>query len=183
VFVQAASEQNFGKKLGTYLRRSVFYVYGMGEDVANSVGMLEQTKKFWTNALQSMNGSIGGLGTDLNVQNAVPVIEHAYAINLRRDGQDLDGRMSLLVDADGNLVDSWLQVTRLSIVGLTGTLRCEGGMESPNCRLTAKTTAGLVTQSAEEDVGLSASEGGGMNGQIGVKSALMYPITATRAEN
>lgn len=183
VFTQAGSDQNFGKKLGTYLRRSVFYAYGMAEDVSNSASVLELTRKFWTNALQSMNGSIGGLGTDLNVQNAVPLSEHAYMVDLKRDGQDLDGRMSLLVDADGNLVDSWLQITRLSIAGLTGILRCEGATESQTCHLTAKTTAGLVTQSAEEDLSLSGSEASGMSGQIGVKGALMYSLTAIRSEN
>jgi hypothetical protein len=183
VFKQGDIDENYGKKLGTYLRRSVFYAYGMAEDVTNSASVLEQTKKFWNNALRSMNASVGGLGTDLNMPNAVPVFARSFVLDLKRDTQDLDGRLSVLTDADGNLVDSWLQIIRLSISGLSGTFKCQGTTEDQTCRLSAKTTSGIVTQSAEEDVLLSGSERSGLTGQIGVKGALMYALQANKAEN
>jgi hypothetical protein len=183
VFKSTDIQENFGKKLGTYLRRSVFYAYGMAEDVTNSANVLEQTRKFWNNALRSMNASVGGLGTDLNMPNAVPVLARSFVVDLKRDAQDLDGRLSLLTDADGNLVDSWLQVIRLSISGLSGTFKCQGPPEDQTCRLSAKTTSGIVTQSAEEDILLSGSERTGLTGQIGVKGALMYGLQANKAEN
>ena len=183
VFRATDSIENYGKRLGTYLRRSVFYTYGMAEDVTNSAGKLEQTKRFWTEALRSMNASVGGLGTDLNMQNTVPVSGQTFIVDLAREGQSLEGRLSLLVDAEGNLVDSWLQIVRLSIAGLAGTFRCQGPTDDQTCRLVAKTTLGIVTQSSEEDVTLAGTERTGLVGQIGVKGALTYSIKASKAEN
>ncbi len=183
VFKQSGVLDNYGKKLGTYLRRSVFYSYGMGEDVSNAASVLEQTRKFWSNAFRSMNASVGGLGTDLNMPNAVPVLGRSFVVVLKRDGQDLDGRLSILADADGNLVDSWLQISRLTIAGLAGTFKCQGTVDDQSCRLVAKTTSGIVTQTAEEDMSLAGSERAGFAGQIGVKGALTYPIQASKAEN
>jgi hypothetical protein len=183
IFRSGNGEENYGKKLGTYLRRSVFYAYGMAEDVSNSANILEQTRKFWSNALRSMNASVGGLGSDLNMQNTVPVFGRAFDVELKRDGQDLEGRLSLLVDADGNLLDSWLQIVRLSIAGLSGTFKCQGPAEDQTCRLSAKTLSGLVTQTTEEDVVLAGSERTGLAGQIGVKGALTYVLKATKADN
>ncbi len=183
VFKQTGALDNYGKKLGTYLRRSVFYAYGMGEDVSNAASVLEQTKKFWSNALRTMNASVGGLGTDLNMPNAVPVLGRSLVTVLKRDGQDLDGRLSILVDADGNLIDAWLQISRLSIAGLAGTFKCQGAVDDQTCRLVAKTTSGIVTQADEEDVSLAGSERAGFSGQIGVKGALSYALQASKTEN
>ena len=92
--------ENYGRKLGTYLRRSVFYAYGLGEDVRDDPGELGDARAFWTQALRSMNASVGGLGADLNMANAVPVTASAYNVILSHDGQELDGRLALMADAD-----------------------------------------------------------------------------------
>jgi hypothetical protein len=155
----------------------------MTEDVANGASFLEPTKKFWSDALRTMNGSVGGLGTDLNMQNVIPVAWHSFDLNLKINGQDLEGRLSVLVDADGELVDSWLQVVRLSIAGLNGTYKCQGQPDDQTCRLVAKTLGGIVTQSAEEDLNLDGSERTGFNGQVGVKGALTYPLKGGYSQN
>lgn len=175
-----ANPENYGKKLGTYLRRSVFYAYGLGEDVANAPAVLGDARAFWTQALRSMNASVGGLGADLNMANAVPVAASAYAVTLTHDGQELDGRLALMTDADGNLVDSWIGISRLSIAGLSGTLHCaeEGG-----CRLNASTNGGVATNSPTELLTLSGPGAGPLAGKLGVKGALTYPVRATKAEN
>jgi hypothetical protein len=183
VFKPGGPVENYGKKLGTYLRRSVFYVYGMAEDVSNAPAVLEEARRFWAVALSSMNATVGGLGTDLNMQNAVPVLAKSFVIDLARDGQTLDGRLSILADADGNLVDSWVQVMRLSISTLSGTFRCQGSPQDPTCKLTAKTGSGVVTQTAQEEVLLTGSIRSGLTGDIGVKGALTYGLKATAAED
>ena len=174
------TRENYGKKLGTYLRRSVFYAYGLAEDVADGHGVPEATPAFWVAALHSMNASVGGIGADLNMPNVVPVAASAYTVTLIRDGQELDGRLSLLVDADGALVDSWLGISRLSVAALSGFYRCA---EEGTCQLRATTNSGVATNSPVETLGLSGNERSGLNGQLGVKGALMYPVHATRAEN
>lgn len=175
-----ANPENYGKKLGTYLRRSVFYAYGLAEDVADGHGVPEATRRFWVAALHSMNASVGGMGADLNMPNVVPIAAYAYTVTLIRDGQELDGRLSLLVDADGALVDSWLGISRLSVAALSGIYRCT---EEGTCQLRATTNSGLATNSPVETLSLSGNERSGLNGQLGVKGALMYPVHATRAEN
>jgi hypothetical protein len=176
----AAPPENFGKRLGTYLRRSVFYLYGLGEDVTNAPGAVEATRRFWAAALHSMNANVAGMGADLNMPNVIPVSTTAYALTLRRDGEELDGRLSMMVDADGTLVDSWIGVSRLSISGLAGTYRC--APEDGACRLDATTNTGLATSSTSETLAMTGTERTGLTGQLGVKGALVYPIKATRIE-
>lgn len=175
-----AQPANYGKTLGTYLRRSVFYAYGLGEDVAGAPGALGSARTFWTQALRSMNASVGGLGADLNMANAVPVAASAYAVTLTHDGQELDGRLALMTDADGNLVDSWIGVSRLSIAALSGSLHCS---PEAGCRLNAATNAGVATNSPSEMLTLAGPEAGPWTGRLGVKGALTYPVRATKAEN
>ncbi len=172
--------ENYGRKLGTYLRRSVFYAYGLGEDVGHDPGVLGEARTFWTQALRSMNASVGGLGADLNMANAVPVAAYAYAVTLSHDGQELDGRLALMTDADGALVDSWIGISRLSIAGLSGTFHCE---EEGGCRLNATTNSGVATSSPTEILTLSGPQAGPLMGRLGVKGALTYPVKAVKAEN
>ena len=172
--------ENYGRKLGTYLRRSVFYAYGLGEDVGNDPGVLGDARNFWSQALRSMNASVGGLGADLNMANAVPVATSAYAVTLTHDGQELDGRLALMADADGALVDSWIGISRLSIAGLSGTFHCA---EDGGCRLNATTNSGVATSSPTEVLTLSGPEAGPLSGRLGVKGALTFPVKAVKAED
>ncbi len=172
--------ENYGRKLGTYLRRSVFYAYGVGEDVGNDPGALGDARTFWTQALRSMNASVGGLGADLNMANAVPVNASAYTVTLAHDGQELDGRLALMADADGTLVDSWIGISRLSIAGLSGSFHCD---EDGACRLNAATNGGVATSSPTEVLTLAGPQAGPLSGRLGVKGALTYPVRATKAEN
>ena len=183
VFKATTEYENYGKKLGTYLRRSVFYAYGLGEDIGGAATITDQARRFWLSALNSMNASVGGLGSDLNMQNAVPVSSRAFVLDLQNNGQALEGRLSILADADGNLLDSWIQVLRLSTTSITGTFKCQGTSDDPVCKLNAKTTSGVVTQNAQEDVTLEGPARSGLSGQIGVKGALTYSIKAVAAED
>jgi hypothetical protein len=169
-----------GKKLGTYLRHSVFYAYGMGEHVTSGGSLQDNERAFWTSALRSMSATVGGLGSELNVANATPVAAHNYNVELSYDGQTLDGRLALLVDRDGTLVDSWISISRLSSAALSGTFRCHGVVGAETCRLDAETTSGLVTTSPSESVVLSGSEKQGLTGSLGVKgSTADFSIKAT----
>ena len=114
----------FGQKLGSYLRHGVFYAYGVGEDVRGDPAFPEQARAFWTPALRSMAATVMGLGADLNVPNTLPLRAYSWPVTLSFDDQTLDGRLSLLVGEDGNLVDSSLGISRLGSAAISGTFKC-----------------------------------------------------------
>jgi hypothetical protein len=173
--------ENYGKKLGSYLRRSVFYAFGVGETV-KAATIAEDTRQFWSSAFASMNASVAGLGADLNVPNVVPVRAYAFAVNLVRDGQEFDGRLAMLVDAEGTLTDSWLGISRLSIAQVSGTFRCQGDPKDGACRLEGTTNSGIATLTASEAITLAGNQRSGLSGQLGVKGA-MFPLSAKTAQN
>ncbi len=158
---------SLGQKLGTWLRRSVFYAYGVGADIDGDPGFGEQARAFWTQALHGMAATLGGMGADLNVPNLLPVSSYDVPVSLVMDNQSLDGRLSLLADQDGALVDSWLGISRLGSTGLDGSFRCEPG---GTCRLDATTTSGLATNATSEQVILHGPAQGPLNGELGVRA-------------
>jgi hypothetical protein len=150
VFQPAPPEpQAYGQKLGSYLRHGAFYAYGLGEDVRGDPAFPEQSRVFWNAALRSMAATVMGLGADLNVPNTVPVRAYAWPVTMAFDNQDLDGRLSLLVGEDGNLVDSVLGISRLGSAAITGTFSCAPGADAA-CRLQAETAAGIATNAPRE---------------------------------
>lgn len=170
---EGANWVNYSEKLGTHLRRSVFYIYGVGLDVVNGPSSLESAKRFWTNALRSMSATVGGFGADLNVPNGIPVSAWSFDSTLMLGDQELTGKLSVLTDLDGNTVDSWIGFNRLSIAGLVGTFHCDTG----SCKLDATTTSGLATDSPSEDVVLRGPPGR-LTGTLGVKGAKNFSLTA-----
>ena len=170
---------NFGRKLGTYLRSSVFYAFGMDADVSGGQDVREATRTLWTHALGTMSATIGGIGPDLTVPNALPAAEHEYVIDLKEGDQPLSGRLSLLADVDGNLVDSWIGIERLGTAALTGTARCETGGNG-TCTINANTSRGILSDSPTEALTLRGAAGKPLAGLIGVRgSSVMFPLTAT----
>lgn len=170
---------DLGARLGTYLRRSVFYIYGLGKDVHGDTTYQDGIKRFWMTGLQSMAANIGGIGTDLNMPNSLPVKAYDYDVTVNEDGNELHGRLSLLVDSDNGLVDSWLGITRLRTAAINGTMRCPS---AETCTLDATTSGGIVTTSASETLSLKSNGGSGLAGTIGVPgSAVNLKVTATQA--
>jgi hypothetical protein len=172
--VAANESADYAKKLGTHLRKSVFYVFGAVTDIVDGPSNLETAKLFWTSALRSMSAVVGGFGSDLNVTNGIPVSAWVFDTSLRESDQELEGKLSLMVDADGSLVDSWIGFSRLDITGLTGTF----SFVKSDCKLNAETTTSLVTNSPSESLVLSGSLDR-LSGQLGVKyGKLSFPVTA-----
>jgi hypothetical protein len=176
---QSQEPLNVGKKLGTYLRSSVFYAFGVDGDIAGGQDVREATRILWTNALGSMSATIGGMGADLTVPNTLPVMARDFTIDLKEKDQPLSGRLSILADSDGGLVDSWIGITRLSSAALTGTMRCEDG-GSGVCTINATTSHGILSDSASEVLTLRGTSSKPLTGLIGVKgSDVMFALTAT----
>ena len=169
VFQSAAEPVDFGRKLGFYLRRSVFYGFGLGADVVGSPGFSERARAFWTAALRSMAATVGDLNSDLNVANILPLHSATFPITLAFDSQQLDGRLSLLTDDDGNLVDSWLGISRLSSTLLTGSFVCIGDTGSGGCKLDAQTNSSLTTTNPSEQLQMSGSNESQLRGKLGLK--------------
>ncbi len=171
-----AAPSGLGQRLGTYLRGGVFYAFGVGSDISDDPGLPETARGFWRAAFGSLAAALAGMGADLNVPNILPVLARRYPVTLSLDGQTLDGRMALLADQDGTLVDSWLGISRLGIAMLDGSLRCTAGR--PGCRLEATTSVGIATSAASEQVSLSGPERGPLSGRLGVRAAsgLSFPL-------
>jgi hypothetical protein len=172
-----SSEQpvNYAEKLGTHLRKSVFYAFGVGDDVVEASSMQESARSFWTRALKSMSATIAGFGGDLTVSNGVPISWMSYATTLKEGDQELSGLLSVLTDTEGNILDSWIGFSRLNISGLKGTFRCEGD----SCVLDGLTTTNLVTNDADSEVLTLMGTRTALSGQIGIKGTkISLPVVA-----
>ena len=156
----------YGQLLGSYLRHGVFYDYGMGQDVHGDPAFPERARAFWNAALRSMAATVIGLGADLNVPNTLPTRAYSWPVTLAFDGQALDGRLSLLVGEDGNLVDSSLGISRLGSAALSGTFKCAG--QEGGCRLEAETAAGIATSAPSELLSLRGTAKA-LGGKLGVR--------------
>jgi hypothetical protein len=166
-----------GQKLGTYFRHSVFYFFGVGTGVINDGTYLADARTFWVSVMSSMDAPVDGLGSDLNVPNEIPTQSSQYVLSVTVNGDQLFGRGSFLTDADGNLIDSWLGVNRLTFVGISGTFICSSAA-SPACTVNATTNGGLTTQSSSEELSLTGNDNTSLKGTIGVQGALEFPVTA-----
>lgn len=165
---------NYAAKLGSHLRQGVFYAFGVGEYLVDGQAVQETSKAFWSSAIKMMSATLAGFGSDLTVSNRIPTKLYKYDTDLKFNGTDLDGKISILVDQDGNLVDSWIGFTRMTIAGLDGTLRCQ----NDNCKLDGTTSGGVVTNSPTETVTLTGKNPE-LSGQLGVKGTVnMFPLTA-----
>ena len=172
-----AERMDFGDRLGTSLRHGVFYAYGVGAGPRGETGLPERTRAFWLAALASMSAVSAGVGSDLNVAGVLPAQAVSVPVEVHVKDDTLSGRLSLLVGSDGTLVDSWVGVSRLSVVGLSGTFRC--GSPSPACKLDASTATGLVTSSRSEQLAMSGRDPASLAGQVGVKgTSYLYPVQA-----
>jgi hypothetical protein len=175
---------DYGTKLGTYLRRSVFYAFGVGTDIKGDGSVQDKIRAFWQAAFQSMAANIGGLGTDLNVPNVVPVAVHDYDVLLKDGASTLNGHMSLLTGDDGTLVDSWIGIIRLRTAAINGTYHCTDKADAPSCKLDANTAGGVVTMSPSEAISLSSNGGTTLTGTIGVLgSNVNLPLAAAPADD
>jgi hypothetical protein len=166
---------NYGERLGSRLRRSVFYAFGVAGDVDGAGSLPEKARAFWSRAFEMMSATTGGFGSDLVVENRVPVSGVQFDLRTTMGDEKLEGKMSILVDRDGSLVDSWIGFDRLSIVSLTGKFKCEADA----CALDGATTKGLVTKNDSDAVAL-AGRSTDLSGQIGVKSTKqLFDLKAT----
>lgn len=171
---------DLGEKLGTYLRHAVFYGYGVGTDINGAEDLPERIRGFWGEALRSMAAVPAGMGSDLNVPNVLPVSTVTWNVSLAFNGQTLDGKLALLAGADGELVDSWLGISRLPDAGVDGTLKCTGA--DAHCHLDATTSSGVATSSRSETLTLDGPRDGTLAGHLGVPgTTYLYKITATGA--
>ena len=183
VFQKSDTPPEFGQKLGSYLRRGVIYGFGIGDDVFDSPGFNESAKTFWGTALRSMAATLAGIGADLNVPNTLPIHSYNFTVNLTLNGQKLDGRLSLLTNADGDLVDSWLGISRLAPVALNGSFVCKSADLDAACRLDATTLGGVATTSPSEALAMSGTVKAGINGKLGVRgSSALFDINTQAGE-
>jgi hypothetical protein len=176
----AGAAENFGDRLGSYLRHGVFYGFGLGLDVADDPPFNEHARAFWAAALRSMAATVEGIDTDLNVPNILPSTAYVFPVEMQFEGQTLDGRLSLLADRDGTLVDSWLGISRLGSAALNGTFVC--ATESGSCRLRAETSTGIATSAPSETL-LMHGKAAAFAGTLGVKGQnLTFPVQTQAAD-
>ena len=164
---------DLGTRLGTFLRHGVIYDYGLADDIGGGEDVPERARSFWNAALRSMAAVPAGTGSDLNVPNVLPVTAAGYDVTLAFGPDTLDGKLALLAGADGELVDSWIGITRLPDAGVTGTFRCSAVAGGTRCRLDG-------TSSRNEALTLAGPLGGPLSGHLGVVGTqYVYRLTAT----
>ena len=176
---------DLGARLGTYLRHGVFYDYGLATDIASGgpEDLPERTRADWRAALRAMAAVPAGMGSDLNVPNVLPVTSATYSVSLAFGSDTLDGKLALLAGSDGELVDSWIGISRLPDSGVTGTFRCAEAAGGTRCRIDGATTSGVATSSQSETVSLAGPATGPLTGHLGVPGTqYLYKLTATRAD-
>lgn len=166
----AAVPANYGQKLGTYFHDAIFYVYGV-QSLPSDPDYQQSASSFWKKALSSMHAAIGGIGADLNIPNVVPVQGVSIPVVMTHDTVKLFGRMDLLTSSEGDLVDSFLRLSRLGAIAITGTYRCD-----PKCSLSARTLGPFTTTSNQESLDMTANNKGVLSGQEGVIGTLSFPI-------
>lgn len=171
------SQPNYGSRLGTYFRDAIFYVYGV-HSLPSDSDYQQSASRFWKNALSSMHAAVGGIGADLNIPNVVPARGTSIAVAMTHDSVKLFGRLNLLVSSEGDLVDSFLRLSRLGAVAITGTYRC-----APKCRLSAQTLGPFTTTSNQESLNMNANDKGVLSGQEGVIGTLSFPIQQVQSAN
>lgn len=169
------SPSDYGKMLGTFFRHSIFYFFGVQSTLPDDPTYLADAHSFWNGALSSMDSTVAGFGSDLSVANDVPTVDHRFHITLKRNNLDLSGLLYVMTDADGNLIDSWMGVSRLGFVSLTGTFTCSANL----CSLNATTNQGLVTTSNTETLTLKGNLTKNLNGSIGVQGSVTFPVVAS----
>ncbi len=181
-FKGASEAQNdVGARLGSYLRRGVFYGFGLGLDVADDPPFDEHARAFWAAALRSMTATVEGIDADLNVPNILPSAAYVFPVEMQFGGQVLDGRLSLLADSDGTLVDSWLGISRLGSAALHGTFVCQAD-GAGSCRLRAETAVGIATSAPSETL-VMHGKADALSGTLGVKGQnLTFAVKTQGAE-
>ena len=166
---------NLGERLGTFLRHGVIYEYGLATDITGGEDVPEHTRAFWNNALRTMAAVPAGMGSDLNVPNVLPVRAATYNVSLSFGPDTLDGKLALLAGSDGELVDSWVGISRLPDAGVTGTFRCLDG----RCRVDATTSSGVATSAHNETLTLAGPSRGTLTGHLGVTgTSYLYKLAA-----
>lgn len=182
VFVPPPSPfPDLGQTLGLQFHDSVFYFFGVGSDVQGAPGFLEKATAYWRQVLQTTGGTVGGIGSTLNVPNSVPVSSLKEQVTITRDNQALSGTLSLMMDSEGNLIDSWLSVLRLTATSINGTFVCTGN--DSGCALHAKTDTGVTILNVSESIDMTGSPSSSLSGTIGVPGNLTFPITASSSNN
>jgi hypothetical protein len=169
---------SYASILGSHLRQGIFYAFGVASDMSGRQSVADAAKAYWMRALKSLSAVLDGFGADLNVANRVPTSKFLYNTELAFHDRKLAGKISLLVDPDGNLIDSWIGFSMLTVAGLDGTFRCKGD----DCVLDAITNSSMITLNIpNESLTLSGSVGA-LTGRLGVKgSNEMFEVKASAA--
>jgi hypothetical protein len=96
----------------------------------------------------------------------------------------VEGRLLLLTDIDGNLVDSHLGIDLLGSAVLSGRYRCQGNGPGSLCQLEATTDTPLATTKPHEPFMLKGSEQSGFTGEYGFKgTGALFSVRAKSIYN
>lgn len=175
-----AAPVDFGTKLGVYFPHTLFYFYGVGSDISGDPGYLSSAHHLWRQILASMSAALAAMGSNLAVPNRIPADAFHYGVKIDRQGETLYGKMWLLTDSDGHLIDSWLGISRLWTVPITGIFTCRQGS---SCRLRATTVGSLTTSSNTESLDMTGPSPMKLTGVVGVRGAVTFPISGNLRKN
>ncbi len=167
----------FVNKLGVYFVHGVFYAFGLGKTVYNVQDYNVNAIRFWNNAFKAMSGITESISPDFDIPQVVPQNGSYFDVNLQYEGEQLSGKMALLIDKDGNLIDSWIGISHLTGAGLRGTLLC---LKEGTCKLTAKTNGGLVGYGDHENLEMLVNVNATLSGFISVDKPNQFYVDGNK---
>jgi hypothetical protein len=153
---------------------SVFYVFGLNTTVEHDKHYKDEAINFWQNTISQNGGVVSSISNNFFIPNVIPVKSFIYNVKVSLDNTTTNGKLSLMTDKNGVLVDSWIGINGLTGVVLDGSFFCVANQ----CRLDAQTNAGLVGFDNSEILELSGTKEDSLKGVIKVNAQMSVALTA-----
>jgi hypothetical protein len=153
----------YDNKQNTYFTRGVFYFFGIGKYMVNAGNYNSNAIKFWNNVMAAMSAVVESITPDFDVPTVVPKSGRYYDVTLHyNNGDDLPGKMAILAEDSGKLIDSWIGISHLTGTGVQGTISCD----NDTCIISAITQGGLIGYNSREQLDVRVSPNGQLSGTI-----------------
>ena len=132
-----ALAQDLAEQFDLELSRANFYVYGVNSTFARQDGSMTLARRleaFWRVFLRRSGGYLASYGSDLQLRGKPPRRLTVYRVSLEHPTAGrLLGRLRVLADSDGRLLQSWFGLDNYGAVPISGVATC-----AESCSVQAK---------------------------------------------
>jgi len=166
----AALAIDMAERYDLELSRANFYVYGVNSTFAQQDGRMalaRRLEEFWRVFLRRSGGYLTNYGSDLQLSGKPPRRLAVYRVSLEHPiAGRLLGRMRVLTDADGRLLQSWFGLDNYGAVPISGVATC-----ADSCSVQAKLLTDYYAFQEDDRIDLQG-EADRMSGTIGDESEI-----------